>query len=156
MNATDKAIESFQSRLDYLNHIHTAEKFNEWKVRTLATLAHVFGEEHSHYKALDNITTFQYNDITKQAIGKAKELLTGLIDNLRNFGFPKNVEIQNKGVVVSVNQSNQQSQSTQVSVNFELIIESLKYGLSGSQIEELKEILQSNQEPKAMKKTFVE
>jgi hypothetical protein len=156
MITTVKAIESLQSRLDALKSIHDSQRFNEWKVRTLATLAHVFGEEHSHYKALQNIIAFHYTDITTQAIGISKELMLSLIENLKNFDFPKENENPNNGVIVSVNQSNQQSQSTQVSISFEFFIEILHGELRTSEIEELKEILQSSMEPKVKKKNFVD
>lgn len=156
MITTVKAIESLQSRLDALKSIHDSQRFNEWKVSTLVTLAHIFGETHSHYKALEKIKTVHYTDVTKQAIGKAKELMLSLIDNLKNFGFPKENEIPNNGVIVSVNQSNEQSQSTQVSISFEFFIEVLRGELRTSEIEELKEILESSMEPKEKKKTFVD
>lgn len=156
MITTEKAIESLQSRLEALKNVHDSQRFNEWKISTLATLAHVFGESHSHYKALENIKTVHYTDLTKQAIGKSKELMISLIENLKNFGFPKESENPKNGVVVSVNQSNQQSQSTQVSISFEFFIEILRGELRTSEIEELKAILESNLEPKEKKKTFIE
>jgi hypothetical protein len=156
MITTVKAIESLQSRLEALKSIHDSQRFNEWRISTLATLAHIFGESHSHYKALEKIYGFHYSDRTNSAKSEATELLNGLIENLKNFGFPKENENPNNGVVVSVSQSNQQSQSTQVNISFEFFIEILRGELRTSEIEELKEILQSSLEPKEKKKTFVD
>jgi hypothetical protein len=156
MITTEKAIESLQSRLVALKSVHNSQRFNEWKISTLATLAHVFGETHSHYKSLEKIHGFHYSDRTNSAKSETTELLNGLIENLKNFGFPKERENPNNGVVVSVNQSNKQSQSTQVSISFEFFIEVLRGELRTSEIEDIKEILESNLDPKEKKKSFVD
>ena len=152
----EKVIELLNERLQALNQVRDDKSFGEWKTRTLVTLAHVFGENHSHYKALKSIKAFNYSNVTHLAIGKSKELLIGLIENLKKFGMPLPTKNMNDGISLQINQENNQSQSSTIIINIDLILESLKYGLSGSQIEELKEILESNQEPKAMKKKFVE
>jgi hypothetical protein len=149
-------IELLNERLEALNQVHGDKMFGEWKTRTLGTLAHVFGENHSHYKTLKSIKAFNYSNITHIAIGKSKEFLVGLIENLKTFGMPVSKENLNTGISLQINQDNNQSQSSSVIINIDLILESLKYGLSGSQIEELKVILESNQESKEKKRTFVE
>lgn len=152
----EKVIELLNERLESLYIVCDDKSFGEWKTRTLATLAHVFGDNHTHYKALESIKAFNYSDVTHLAIGKSKELLIGLIENLKTIGMPISTENMSGGISLQINQENNQSQSITIVINIDLILESLKYGLSGSQIKELKEILESNKEPKAMKKTFVE
>jgi hypothetical protein len=149
-------IELLNERIDSLNIVRDDKSFGEWKTRTLGTLAHVFGENHSHYKTLKSIKAFNYSNVTHIAIGKSKEFLVGLIENLKKFGLPVSTEKVNGNINVQINQENKQFQSSTIIINIDLILESLKYGLSGSQIEELKEILESNQESKEKKKSFAE
>jgi hypothetical protein len=153
---TKIVIELLNERLDSLDIVRDDKSFGEWKTRTLGTLAHVFGDNHIHYKALKSIKAFNYTNVTHLAIGKAREFLIGLIENLKKFGMPISNGNINTGISLQINQENNQSQSSSVIINIDLILESLKYGLSGSQIEELKEILESNQESKEKKRTFVE
>jgi hypothetical protein len=152
MITVDKAIEALQKRLEALGEVSTAQKFFEWKTRTLQTLAHLYSEKHTCYLALDGIHGFNYADRTVSAKSEATELLTGLIEDLQNFGFPKLNETSNGGVNVLVNQHN--NQLTNVSVDLNIFINIIKGELRASEIEEIKEILASDLEPKEKKKTF--
>ena len=91
MITLEKAIEVLTSRLDAISQISIGQKFNEWKTRTLQTLSHIYGENHTAYKALEEIYSFHYTDRTFLAKDEAQELLTGLIENLENFGFNNNI-----------------------------------------------------------------
>lgn len=155
MVTAEKAIESLQSRLDALPKVSDSQKFNEWKTRTMQTLAHIYGENHSSYLTLKEIYGFRYSDRTASAKAEASELLSGLIENLQNFGFPKLNEGTTNGLNVQVNQHNSQNQSTNVTVQLDFLVEILKDELKGGQVKELKAIIESNDEPKEKRKNFI-
>lgn len=152
MISPEKAIDALQNRLEALKNVTDSQKFNEWKTRTLQTLAHIYSSNHNCYLALDGIHGYNYVDRTENAKNEASELLAGLIEDLQNFGFPKLNETSNGGVNVLVNQHN--NQSTNVSVDLNIFINIIKGELRDSEIEEIKEILASDLEPKEKKKTF--
>ena len=154
MITPEKAIEALQNRLEALNNVSNAQKFSEWKTRTMQTLAHLYGENHTCYSALNEIYAYNYVDRTDNAKSEANELLSGLIEDLRNFGFPKINESTNKGVNVLVNQHN--NQTTTVSLDLNIFLNIIKGELRNSEIEELKEILEADMEPKEKKKTFMD
>ena len=88
MNTEEKAIEVLHKRLEALNKISESQRFNEWKTRTMQTLAHIYGEKHTSYSALKGIRSSQYSDRTANAKSESSELLNGLISNIENFGLP--------------------------------------------------------------------
>lgn len=154
MITVEKAIETLQNRLDSLLPISGSQKFKEWKTRTLQTLAHIYGENHTSYKSLAKIHGFSYVERTVEAKSEAFELLTGLIEDLNNFGFPKQNESNTNGVSVNVNQHNNQNQTTNVNISLELFIDAIKDELKGGQVKELKAILDSDEEPEKKKRNF--
>jgi hypothetical protein len=151
-----KAIESLQNRLKVLSEIGDLQKFKEWKTRTLQTLAHIYGENHTSYKALEKVRGFSYSDRTREAKSEATELLSGLIEDLNNFGFPKQLIENNKGVNLHVNQQATQNQTTNFTFNLNHFVEAIKDELKGGQVKELKAILDSDEEPEKKKKSFFE
>jgi ABC-type ATPase with predicted acetyltransferase domain len=139
-----------------LKNVHGSQKFYEWKTRTKQTLAHIYGENHSCYLALEDIHGFHYSERTISAVNEASELLNGLIENLQNFGFPKINLSSNSGVNVNVNQNSNQNQSTNVSIHLDFLVEILKDELKGGQVKELKAIIESDDEPEIKKKSFID
>lgn len=156
MITEEKAIGALQNRVDALLTITQSQKFNEWKTRTLQTLAHIYDVKHTSYLALKEIYGYNYVDRTPQAKSEAIELLNGLIEDLKNFGFPKPNDSSNNGLNVLVNQHNNQNQTTSISINIDFIIDVLKGELRNSEIEEVKEILESKEEGKEKKKKFID
>jgi hypothetical protein len=156
MITEEKAIKALQKRLDALLTITQSQKFSEWKTRTLQTLAHIYGAKHTSYMALNEIRGYSYVERTPEAKSEAIELLNGLIEDLQNFGFPKPNDSSNNGLNVLVNQHNNQNQSTSISINIDFIIDVLKEELRNSEIEEVKEILESKEELKEKKKKFID
>jgi hypothetical protein len=158
----ETAIKAITEKLLLLKDINNYKKFMNWQTTVVGTLSNIYTASDKRVVSFESINSFAvyFNttiDKTNDAKDSAVELLNSLIKDLENFGIVKfNSNSDKTGVNINVNQNSHQNQSTTVSVNFELIIESLKFGLSGVQIEELKEILESHQEPKEKKKTFVE
>lgn len=160
MISPEKAIEAIREKIVEIDSIKFYDQFYPWQKATIGTLKRVVPYNSTIIKHLSEIKSLgNYGgDMKESAKRDSKQILESLIKDIERFGLeepPK--EIKSKELIkVDVKQHNHQNQSTKVSINFNLIIDSLKYGLSGSQIEELKEILESNQEPKEKKKTFVE
>ncbi|HNS42665.1 MAG TPA: hypothetical protein PKN22_07890, partial [Taishania sp.] len=105
-------------------------------------------------KAIDLYTGV---DITPKAKEQGKLLIESLIKDIERFGLEKPEPTEKESFIrVDVNQTNQQTQSTTVSINIEFILEILKGELRNSEIEELKEILDSSDKPKEKKNRFIE
>ncbi len=157
-----KAIQAIQVKIEKLALLSETKQFNIWQKETALTLTNIYAESDKRIKSFEEIQSYQHYGFTgidrfPEAKQEADALLKSLITDIKDFGIIRSdFKSKSGGININLNQHNSQNQSTTVSVNFELIIESLKYGLSGVQIEELKEILESNQEPKEKKKTFVE
>jgi hypothetical protein len=157
-----KAIQAIEGKIESLALLRETKQFNVWQKETTLTLINIYSENDKRIKSLEAIHSYHdYGfaglDRFSEAKSEAEALLKSLINDIKDFGIVKSdLKSKSNGINVNLNQHNTQSQTTNVSVNFELIIESLKYGLSGVQIEELKEILESKQEPKEKKKSFIE
>jgi len=157
-----KAIQAIQVKIEKLALLSETKQFNIWQKETALTLINIYAESDKRIKSFEEIQSYQHFGFTgidrfPEAKQEAEALLKSLITNITDFGIIRSdSKSESGGLNINVNQHNSQNQSTTVIVNFELIIESLKFGLSGSQIEELKEILESNREPNEMKRSFVE
>lgn len=157
-----KAKQAIKVKLEKLDLINENKQFYIWQKETVLTLVNIYSEIDKRVKSFEEIRTYQSYGIGTidrfaDAKAEASAILNSIIADIQNFGIISSHEKSESGKInFNLTQHNSQNQSTTVSVNFELIIESLKYGLSGAQIYELKEIFESNQEPKEKKKTFVE
>lgn len=158
MITPEKAIEAIQEKIQEIDFIQFYDQFYPWQKATIGTLKRVVPYNLTvivHISDIKSIGNYG-GDMTESAKRDSKHILDSLIRDIERFGIeepPKELD-EKQVVMVDVKQHNHQNQSTSVTINIDLIIESLNYGLSGSQIEELKEILESNQKEK--KKTFVE
>jgi hypothetical protein len=160
MISPEKAIEAIREKIVEIDSIKFYDQFYPWQKATIGTLKRVVPynstiiEHLSEIKSLGNYG----GDMKESAKRDSKQILESLLKDIERFGLeepPKEIKA-NEVIKVDVNQHNSQNQSTIVNVNIELILESLKFGLSGIQIEELKEILESDQESKEKKKSFAE
>ncbi len=154
MITAKNAIDTLQKRYNELMNIHDAQRFNEWKIKTLQTLGHIYGADHNSYSALKNINSFSYSDRTINAIREATELFKGLIEDLDNLGLPIISNNNTPNVNLNISQQNTQLQTTSISINLDILIDLLKDELKGSQIKELKAILESNESQEEKKKSF--
>jgi hypothetical protein len=158
----EKTIQAIQDKLKKLALLNETKQFNVWQKETVSTLMNIYAESDTRIKSFEEIQSYQHFGFTgidrfPDAKQEAEAILKSLITDIKDFGIMRyDSKSITGGININLNQHNSQNQSTTVSVNFELIIESLKYGLSGAQIEEVKEILESNLEPKEKKITFLE
>lgn len=148
------AINTLQKRFEELMNIRDPQRFNEWKIKTLQTLGHIYGADHNSYSALKNINSFSYTDRTANAIREATELIKGLIEDLNNLGLPVTSNHNTPNVNLNISQQNTQFQTTNISINLDILIEIIKDELKGSQIKELKAIIESSESQEEKKKSF--
>lgn len=156
----ENVINAIQRKIESLNLIKTKEEFNNWQNTAVSMLINIYDENDKRVKSIENIKSYEFKytrgtDLTTEAKSQAKSILQGLIDDISDFGVLKKNKHSENGVSILVNQNNSQIQSTTIQIQLELIIESLNQGLSEVQIQALKEILESNLEPKEKKKSFV-
>jgi len=156
----ETAIKSLKSKLLELESVRNSNEYYNWNSSTVSKLE-IICPRNSIVQSVREINAVGYkSDNTPHAKERAKTLLTGLLQDIEDFGLERinfnSNSLENNAVNVSVNQQNNQSQSTNVSINFEYIVEILKGELRNSEIEELKEILESKQDPKEKKKSFIE
>jgi hypothetical protein len=162
MIKTDTAIKAINAKIEKLSEIGNHSQFDNWKKATSSTLSNIYPNKDNIISKFESIKSWVHvysgsGDRTSEAKREAKEYLNSLISDIENFGIPHLVEKNNKDALsVNVHQHNEQNQSTQVSINFEYIVEVLKGELRTSEIEELKEILEANIELKEKKKSFMD
>ena len=158
----EKAIQAIQVKLEKLVLLSETKQFNVWQKETVLTLINIYAESDKRIKSFEEIQSYQHFGFTgidrfPEAKLEAEAILKSLMIDIKDFGIIRSdSETKSGGININVNQHISQNQATTVGVNFEMIIESLKYGLSGSQMEELKEILGSNQDNKEKKKTLMQ
>lgn len=158
MITPEKAIASIKAKLSELDSVRNSTEYYSWNLSVVSKLE-IICPNNSIIQSVRKINAVGWDyDGTPNAKQTAKTLLNGLIQDIEDFGLERlNPKPANeKGLNVSVNQSNQQQQSTNVSINLEFILDILKGELRSSEIEELKEILEDDVEPKQKKKNFIE
>jgi hypothetical protein len=154
---SEKVITSIRTKLSELDSVRNSTEFFNWNLSMVSKLE-IICPNNSIVQSVKKINAVGWDyDNTPNAKEAAKTLLTGLIQDINDFGLeylnPK--QSIDKGLNLSVNQSNQQNQTTTVNINLEFIVDILKGELRTSEIEELKEILDSTDEPKVKKKNFI-
>ena len=158
----DTAIKAIRDKIEKLSAVVNHSQYDNWKKTTSSTLSNIYPNKEiiiSKFESIKSwVTVFNGSgDRTSHAKIEAKDYLDSLISDIENFGLPHLLEKnQKEPLSVNVHQHNEQNQSTQVNINFELIIEVIKGELRSSEIEELKEILGADIDPKIKKKNFIE
>lgn len=139
-----------------------AKDFNVWQKGTTFTLINVYNENDKRIKSFENIRAYQdlgFGGIERfpEAKIEVEDILKGLIKDLDDFGII-NSDQKSKvgGINLNVNQSNNQSQSTNVSIDLNIFIDAIKNELRGSEIEQLKKIIESQDKPIEKKKKFID
>jgi len=153
---TEKAVEAIQELQDKLNRINTTGDFNSWLPVARETLSYCIPNSDNPIpmSTAINISGNNLNHLTKS---KAQEILAGHIRNLQRFGYhDKEVAETISRVNVAVNQHNNQTQSTIINNNLTIIYEAISDELTGSQLKELKAIIETDMEPAEKKKSFTD
>lgn len=161
MITKETAIEAIQEKLQDLSRVNNSSAFYTWKKTTIATLKRIVPHNVTIFQNLQEIdATFLYTaaDNTPAAKAESKIILEQLIKDIERFGLETEPVLNSstEKIALSVNQFNTQNQTTNISISLDSLIEILKEELRSSEIEELKEILESKDEPKIKKKNFMD
>lgn len=163
-------IEAIKEKIDNVEGTLNAREFKTWVKSVKSTLNKIIPADKVIIKALEEIDplpeiTFEtseqeYEQAVDEAVDEAVELLENLISDINRFGIdayqnkvkaPKPAKLN-----VNVNQENNQTQTTHVNLVLTSIVDSIKDEITGSQLKELKAILESNSEPEQKKKNFLD
>ena len=153
----NKAIQAIQNKLDALIQLRETKQFNVWQKETVLTLINIYSESDKRIKSFEGIYSFHYSDRFPDAKLEAEAILKSLVNDIKDFGIVKSdSNSKMERINLNVNQHNTQNQSTSVSINIDFILDVLKGELRNSEIEEVKDILESDDEPKEKKKKFID
>jgi hypothetical protein len=137
--------------------------FNVWKKLMQECIISIYGENSIQYTNIRMISyvlrlgrTYSVIDhnIERRKLGikEAKLLLEGYIENIKNYGLPNSTNIYSDNkqqfeqpqVINNIHNHNNQTQE----VNISIIVQNIFEGLSASEKEELKKVLQQYYEDK--------
>lgn len=152
MITKETAIEAIQEKLQDLSRVHNSSAFYTWKKTTIATLKRIIPHNVTIFQNLQEIdatSLYIAADITPAAKAESKIILEQLIKDIERFGLEPEpiLNSSTETIALSVNQFNTQNQTTNISISLDSLIEILEEELRSSEIEELKEILESKDEP---------
>ena len=160
MITAEKAIEAINDKIQDLKKVQMDRQFYTWRQSTIGTLKRVVPHNETIFRNLESIIVSSPfgGDFTATGKQDALILLENLIIDIKNFGLeePKKNDKNSDKLSVNINQHNNQNQSTSISINIDFIIDILKGELRNSEIEEVKEILESEEEPKEKKRKFID
>lgn len=155
-------LRSINDKRNALKKVNSIREFLSWQKGTTFTLLDIYEQNDKR------ITSFEQIQVSidsgsgeverlQEAIKEADDMLVNLIKGIGAFGVPKlSSKVDNDRFNIHVNQHNNQNQSTSVEIKIDLIFESLRDELTGGQIKELKEILQSGEDSVTKKRKFSE
>jgi hypothetical protein len=131
-----------------------------WKSATISILETIFGQKSKKIVEVEKITLerqVNYNGPTKYYVETVKEraraILNACITELKILGSPNQIYTEEKtGLNLTVNQNQNNTQT----VNLSIIIQELRKELTGSQLQEVQEIIDSNKSENEKKKSVVD
>ena len=130
-----------------------------WKSATISILETIFGQKSKKIEEVEKIELkrqVSYNGPTKYYVETVKEraraILNACITELEILGNPSQIYTGEKeGLNLTVSQNQQNTQT----VNLNIIIEELRKELNGNQLEEIQNILDSEDSSEDKKKSIV-
>lgn len=150
---SNKEVELLKIQLEKLSE----DKFDlsSWKSSTSIILSRIFGDNYQGIKAIEKIrydsagvygggSGLSWNNM-ESCIKQGKEILVACISELETFGPPEKKD-PSSGINISLTQNQ--------SVNIHLLISALEDELTGIQLKEVKEIMNSK-EPTEQKKNKI-
>jgi hypothetical protein len=156
------AITAIESKLELLSETKDTREFNIWQKGALLTLINIYNEDDKRIKTFESIRSYSdYGfaglDRFPDAKSEAESLLKSLIADLSCFDLKKaESKDRSRGININVNQHNNQTQTSHINIHLDFLVDILKDELKGSQIKELKTIIESNDSPEEKKKSFID
>jgi hypothetical protein len=161
---TEQAIRLLSSKISELTNVRTPDDFLSWRDSTVQRLQ-VICPNNPIIKQIADIkatSVYTYDSLVHKKNPQVKKMLDSLVEDIEVVGIEAyhKPEKNNDSSTVTVHNTNAQSQSQEqeqeVTLNFEFVVDCLKSGLRDTEIQELKDILESDDEPKVKKNKFSE
>lgn len=149
----EKFIASFKALQNPI--FNKASELEAWKSQANNIIIRVYGQSSKQEESINKIKFRKYVSLSmgadyvsgghngKDCQNQARETIQGFIHDLENFGLPELKTDKKSGISISVNQNQSQSQS----VALNIILDSIKDELSGSQVRQIEEIINGNDKP---------
>ena len=155
----EKMIEILSKQLQLLDNVKTADELCDWKNKTRIFICRIYSEKSEQYRLFNSISAYPpiYSAGTPAnvpgAVGDAKNVIQGFIEDIQAFGFPSNSQEKTSSkttrpyINIENNLSQSQNQKQNQTINIEDII---KDELPPAKMREIQNIVCSN-EPKESK-----
>lgn len=160
---TEKAIGLLNSKISEIDQLSSPDDFLSWRDSTVQRLQVICPESPiiNQIAGLQPTTFYTGDSLVYKLKPQVKKMLASLSEDIEVAGIDAYHRVHNTNAntvnVHNTNSQNQsQEQSQEVSLNFEFVVECLKSGLRDTEVEELKEILEGDEEPKLKKRKFSE
>ena len=139
MNEVDKKnIELLENAMKYSERVGHDISLSSWSTILKGIIERIWGKDSIKIKELDSYIAPNIN-ISKNYRKQVITINQVLIDEIKINGSPEFI-YDGKNTPISISQSQSNSQS----INIQFIMEALKHDLESEQIEEIKEIAQSD------------
>lgn len=153
---TTKAIEAIEELKSKLENIYTTDAFNSWLIVAKGTLS-ICIPNSDNPMPIRNVVNISGKVLDNSHKMRAIDILDGYITNLKRFDYiPKENEKSVSPITLQVKQYNNQNQTANLTMNLSLVFDALTDELNGSQLKELRAILESEDEPEQKKRSFMD
>ncbi|MFV8367160.1 hypothetical protein [Flavobacterium sp. XS1P27] len=142
--------------------ILNSQDLNVWQGKAINIIVRVYGENSIQEEQIKNVlfqryASYSINGHTSGGANNAKlcekqatEIIEGFISDLSTFGMPsQRVAEKNGAINISINQNQNQT------INLNVILDSLKEELTGKQIKELEEVINTDEMPENKKSKII-
>mgnify|MGYP003115949285 FL=1 len=134
-----EALEELKIEAQNINRSHN---LTDWKNKAVNLIIRVYGQNSRPEKQIIDLKYNSYmggGDNISTRKEQAKNLIDGIIKEINRFGLPEKMTDENSQMSINITQS--QNQRTKISLN--LLIESIQDELTGKQLKEVQEIIES-------------
>lgn len=158
----EEAIKLLNSKIEELDQVHSNDEFIGWRLSAVQRLQVICPDSHivKEIAKIKPTEVYSGKSTVHKLKPELKKMLISLVEDLEVMGIEVYKSKENNSSTITVQNSNTQSQSQEqqqkVTLSFEFVVECLTKGLRDTEVEELKEILSSDDDPKIKKKKFSE
>jgi hypothetical protein len=159
----DKIIKAIEEKLENLKDVSTYSSFDDWRTIVINTLSNVYDLNDNNIKSLSKINSYSSYfdtliDNTENAKSSAEKILINIMKDIKTFGISNRIDDSKKNPIlnINVNQHNNQTQNSSIQIDINVIFDVFKGELRNSELDELKEILESELDEKQKKKNFID
>ncbi len=135
-----EALEELKSETQKINRSHN---LTDWKNKAVNVIVRIYGQNSRPEKQIMELKYSNYmggGDNISSRREQAHNLIDGLIKEINRFGLPDKLTDDNSQMNINITQT--QNQKTKISLN--LLIDSIQDELTGKQLKEVQEIIESN------------